>query len=169
MSADPRQPGPDTDGAPAGGWRLVVGCDDAGLAYKERLTADLRADPRVASVQDLGVHEGDHTAYPHIGLAAAQRVAAGEADRALLVCGTGIGMAVSANKVPGVRATTAHDSFSVERSVKSNNCQVLTLGQRVIGIELARLLVREWLGHVFDPASASADKVAVLDEYEGCG
>ncbi|BCJ33738.1 D-erythrulose-4-phosphate isomerase 1 [Actinocatenispora thailandica] len=153
-------------GVPSGGWRIVVGCDDAGLAYKERIKADLLADPRVGAVDDLGVHDGDHTAYPHIGLAAARKVAAGEADRALLVCGTGIGMAISANKVPGVRATTAHDSFSVERSVKSNNCQVLTLGQRVVGVELARLLAREWLGHVFDPASASADKVAVIDAYE---
>lgn len=151
---------------PDGGWRIVVGCDDAGLAYKEQIKADLLADPRVAVVDDLGVHEGDHTAYPHIGLAAARRIAAGEADRAVLVCGTGIGMAISANKVPGVRATTAHDSFSAERSVKSNNCQVLTLGQRVVGVELARRLVREWLGYVFDPASASADKVAVLDAYE---
>jgi len=155
-----------SEGIPAGGWRIVVGCDDAGLTYKERIKADLLADPRVATVDDLGVHEGDHTAYPHIGLAAARRVAAGEADRALLICGTGIGMAISANKVPGVRATTAHDSFSVERSVKSNNCQVLTFGQRVVGIELARLLAREWLGHVFDPTSASADKVAVIDAYE---
>lgn len=156
-------------GVPA--WRIVVGCDDAGLAYKERIKADLLADPRVAVVDDLGVHEGETTAYPHIGLAAARKVAAGEADRAVLVCGTGIGMAISANKVPGVRATTAHDSFSVERCVKSNNCQVLTLGQRVIGVELARRLVGEWLGYVFDPTSASADKVAVLDEYEGrrCG
>jgi ribose 5-phosphate isomerase B len=75
-------------------------------------------------------------------------------------------MAISANKVAGVRATTAHDSFSVERSVLSNDCQVLALGERVIGLELARRLVREWLGYVFDPASASAAKVAVIAGYE---
>ena len=67
-------------------------------------------------------------------------VADGEADRALLVCGTGLGVAISANKVPGVRAVTAHDSFSVERAVLSNDAQVLCFGQRVIGIELARRL-----------------------------
>ena len=72
-------------------------------------------------------------------------MAAGDADRALLVCGTGLGVAISANKVPGIRAVTAHDSFSVERSVLSNNAQVLTFGQRVIGLELARRLAREWL------------------------
>jgi ribose 5-phosphate isomerase B len=88
------------------------------------------------------------------------------ADRALLICGTGLGVAIAANKVPGVRAVTAHDSYSVERGVLSNNAQVLTLGQRVVGIELARRLVREWLTYRFDPQSASADKVAALDEFE---
>lgn len=148
-------------------WRLVIGCDDAGLEYKERIRADLLADPRVVSVDDVGVRADDLTApYPEIGLAAATKVAAGEVDRAVLICGTGIGMAISANKVAGVRATTAHDSFSVERSVLSNDCQVLALGQRVIGVELARRLVREWLGYVFDPSSASAAKVAVIAGYE---
>ena len=75
---------------------------------------------------------------------AARKVAAGEADRALLICGTGLGVAISANKVPGIRAVTAHDSFSVERSVLSNDAQVLCLGQRVIGQELARRLVRSF-------------------------
>jgi ribose 5-phosphate isomerase B len=77
-----------------------------------------------------------------------------------------LGVAISANKVPGIRAVTAHDSYSVERSVLSNNAQVLTMGQRVIGIELARRLVREWLGYQFDPKSASAEKVKVIDEYD---
>ena len=71
--------------------------------------------------------------------------------------------------MPGIRAVTAHDSFSVERSVLSNDAQVLTMGQRVVGIELARRLVREWLGYRFDPASASAEKVAVIGEYETTG
>ncbi|MBO0518373.1 RpiB/LacA/LacB family sugar-phosphate isomerase, partial [Streptomyces beijiangensis] len=85
------------------------------------------------------------TAYPHVAVDAARLVADGSFDRALLVCGTGLGVAISANKVPGIRAVTAHDSFSVERAVLSNDAQVLCLGQRVIGLELARRLVREWL------------------------
>ncbi len=93
----------------------------------------------------------------------------GEADRALLICGTGLGVAIAANKVPGIRAVTAHDSYSVERGVLSNDAQVLTMGQRVIGIELARRLVREWLTYRFDPTSASAEKVAVIGEYESTG
>ncbi len=149
--------------------RIVVGCDDAGYTYKEALKADLLADPRVASVVDAGVDADGHTPYPTVAIAAAERVARGEADRALLVCGTGLGVAISANKVPGIRAVTAHDSFSVERSVLSNDAQVLCLGQRVIGLELARRLVREWLDYRFDSASASAEKVAVLSAYEASG
>ncbi|QEW00951.1 ribose-5-phosphate isomerase [Microbacterium caowuchunii] len=150
-------------------WRVVVGCDDAGYQYKEALKADLEKDPRVAEVIDVGVGADGHTPYPSIAIRAAEKVRDGEADRALLVCGTGLGVAIAANKVPGIRAVTAHDSFSVERSVLSNNAQVLTFGQRVVGIELARRLAREWLGYEFDESSASAEKVAVLSEYEQTG
>jgi ribose 5-phosphate isomerase B len=148
------------------GMRIAIGCDDAGVEYKEILKADLAADPRVEAVIDVGVAEGEHTAYPHIGAAGARAVAQGRADRALLICGTGMGVAMAANKVPGIRASVAHDSFSVERLVLSNNAQVLTLGARVIGVELARRLVREWLGYRFDESSPSASKVAVFAEYE---
>ncbi|KAJ1553579.1 D-erythrulose-4-phosphate isomerase 1, partial [Cladochytrium tenue] len=147
--------------------RLVIGCDNAGVTYKRILGEDLRADARVASVVDVGVDgESDATAYPLVATAAAELVARGEADRALLVCGTGLGVAIAANKVPGVRAVTAHDSFSVERAVLSNNAQVLCFGQRVVGIELARRLAKEWLSYEFDEQSASAKKVAVISEYE---
>ncbi|MCD6056838.1 MAG: ribose-5-phosphate isomerase, partial [Thermomicrobiales bacterium] len=108
----------------------------------------------------------DDRAYPLVGIDVAQAVARGEARRGLLVCGTGIGMAISANKVPGIRATVAHDSYSVERSVLSNDCQVLTLGARVVGLELAKRLVDEWLGYEFDLGSQSAAKVALISEYE---
>jgi len=149
--------------------RIVIGSDDAGFDYKEILKKDLDADPGVASLVDVGVDADGHTAYPRVAIEAAERVARGEADRALLICGTGLGVAIAANKVPGIRAVTAHDSFSVERGVLSNNAQVLTLGQRVVGVELARRLVREWLTYRFDDASASADKVAVIAQYESTG
>ena len=148
------------------GLRLVVGSDDAGYEYKEALKGDLRADDRVVEVTDVGVGTDENTAYPHIAVAAARLVAEGKADRALLVCGTGLGVAISANKVPGIRAVTAHDSFSVERSVLSNNAQVLCFGQRVIGLELARRLAREWLNYEFDPESPSASKVDAIDQYD---
>ncbi|MFB7087826.1 ribose-5-phosphate isomerase [Streptomyces sp. NPDC056296] len=146
--------------------RLVLGSDDAGRDYKEALKSDLAADPRVAGITDVGVGTGEHTAYPHVAVDAARLIAEGSADRALLICGTGLGVAISANKVPGVRAVTAHDSYSVRRSVLSNNAQVLCFGQRVIGLELARTLVDEWLDQRFDEHSPSAEKVAVIGTYE---
>ena len=149
--------------------RIVIGCDDAGFDYKEILKKDLEANDLVASLVDVGVDADGHTAYPRVAIAAAELVAAGEADRALLICGTGIGVAMAAGKVKGIRASVAHDSFSLERLVLSNNAQVLTLGQRVIGIEVARRLVREWLTYRFDETSASAEKVAVIDQYETTG
>lgn len=149
--------------------RIVVGADDAGFDYKEALKSDLANHPLVESVVDVGVGSDEHTAYPQVAIRAAELVAAGDADRALLVCGTGLGVAISANKVPGIRAVTAHDSFSVERSILSNNAQVLTFGQRVIGLELARRLAREWVTYRFDDTSASADKVRVLTDYEESG
>jgi ribose 5-phosphate isomerase B len=148
-------------------YRLVIGSDDAGFDYKEIIKQDLLADDRVSDVTDVGVDADGHTAYPHVAVDAARMVANGEADRAILICGTGLGVAISANKVPGIRAVTAHDSFSVERSVLSNDAQVLCMGQRVIGVELARRLAREWLGYEFDPASASASKVQAICEYDG--
>jgi ribose 5-phosphate isomerase B len=148
-------------------WRIAVGADEAGLALKDMLAEVLRDDDRVADVTDHGVLEStDSTAYPNVALDVAEAVADGRADRALLVCGTGIGMAVTANKVTGIRATVAHDSYSVERSVLSNNCQVLALGARVVGPELAKKLVREWLDLEFDESSASAEKVEVISRYE---
>ena len=148
------------------GLRIVVGADSAGYEYKEALKADLEASDLVDEVIDMGVDSGGSTDYPHIAVAAAKRVADGLADRALLVCGTGLGVAISANKVHGIRAVTAHDAYSVERSVLSNDAQVLCMGQRVVGLELARRNVREWLTYEFDTASASNDKVDEIRAYE---
>lgn len=148
------------------GWTIAIGADDAGYAYKQILGEHLRAHPRVDHIIDVGVTAVDTTPYPRVAGDAARLVASGEVDRALLVCGTGLGVAIAANKIRGVRAVTAHDSYSVERSVLSNNAQVLTMGARVIGIELAKKLVDEWLIHTFDPGSASAAKVALIGEIE---
>ena len=162
-----------TAAAAAPALRIIVGADEAGVDYKNRILEDLRADLRVADVIDIGVNRGDEPdefskPYPHVGITAGEMIRDGQADRAILFCGTGIGVAIAANKVSGVRAATAHDPFSVERSVLSNNCQVLAMGQRVVGLELARRLAREWVGYTFDPESASAGKLNVLSGYEGC-
>ena len=149
--------------------RIAVGSDDAGSRYKDALAADLRKDDRVVEVIDVGEQLDEDTHYPHVAVAAAELIREGKVDRALLVCGTGLGVAISANKVSGIRAVTAHDSYSVERSVLSNDAQVLCFGERVVGLELARKLAREWLEHRFDPASSSAAKVAAITEYERTG
>ncbi|MEL4358881.1 MULTISPECIES: ribose-5-phosphate isomerase [unclassified Luteococcus] len=148
------------------GYRVVVGADIAGVEYKDLIKADLEADERIDEVIDVGVQAGEDVDYPHIGVQGARLVAEGKADRAVLVCGTGMGMAISANKVPGIRACTAHDSFSVERLVLSNDAQVLCLGARVIGPYLARRLAKEFFGYQFDQSSASAPKVAAITGYE---
>ncbi|KAG5918196.1 D-erythrulose-4-phosphate isomerase 1 [Claviceps africana] len=148
-------------------WKIVMGCDEAGISYKDAIKRDFESDKRVAQVIDVGSNEAsDKTAYPVRAAAAARLVAEGKADRALLICGTGLGVAIAANKVRGVRAVTAHDSFSVERSVLSNNAQVLCMGERVVGLELARRLAREWLGYEFDGGSASAEKVDEISNLE---
>ncbi len=147
-------------------FRIAIGSDSAGYAYKEALKKDLEADARVSEVIDVGVGADGDTAYPHVAVEAARLVAAGRVDRALLVCGTGLGMAIAANKVGGIRAVTAHDGYSVERAVMSNNAQVLAFGQRVVGLELARRLAQEWLGYEFDETSHSAANVAAICSYE---
>ncbi|MEW2577776.1 ribose-5-phosphate isomerase [Streptomyces syringium] len=149
--------------------RIVVGSDRAGYDYKEVLAADLRSSKDlVSSVTDVGVDAQGHAAYPQVALAAAQMVVAGEADRALLVCHTGLGVAIAANKVKGIRAVTAHDPLSVQHAVLHNDAQVLALGQGVVGLGLARRLVRDWLTYRFDEMSSAAAKVAVITDFENC-
>lgn len=147
--------------------RIVLGGDDAGFALKSLITSDLISSHHVTGVTDIGpLSASDKTAYPHFAVAAARLVASGAADRAILICGTGLGVAIAANKVKGVRAVTAHDSYSVERAVLSNDAQVLCLGARVVGTELARRLVMEWLEYRFDEGSASAEKVRAIGVYD---
>lgn len=148
------------------GLRVVVAADPAGVDYKEAIKADLQANPAVDEVIDAGCAPGENPAYPHVAFPAAQIIAEGRADRGIFVCGTGMGMAMSANKVPGVRACTAHDSFSVERLIMSNDAQVLCLGQRVIGRELARRLASEFLGYTFDSTSHSKANVDLINRLE---
>lgn len=148
--------------------RLIIGSDKAGYDYKEVLKADLQGHELLESIVDVGVDgPGGATSYPKVAIEAAERIARGEADRAILFCGTGLGVAIAANKVAGIRAVTAHDSFSVERSILSNDAQVLCMGQRVVGIELAKRLAKEWLTYEFDPSSHSQANVDDICAYEG--
>jgi ribose 5-phosphate isomerase B len=149
---------------------IAVGSDDAGVNLKDFIKDQLQDDPRVGEVVDFGVaNADDKTAYPVICIRAAEAVARGEADRAVLFGGTGLGEAISANKVRGIRAVVAHDPYSIERSILSNNCQVLCLGERVIAPELADRIVKQWLDYEFDPSSPSAEKISVITDYEENG
>ena len=143
---------------------IGIGADAYGYQMKEDLRRYLGSSFEVV---DYGVGTDDaEQPYPVVGIQVAEAVAAGDIGRAILICGTGIGMAISANKVPGVRAAVAYDHYSVERSVLSNNCQVLALGARVIGTELARRICDQWLSLSFDPSSPSASKLGVIAGYE---
>jgi ribose 5-phosphate isomerase B len=143
-------------------WRIVIGSDDDGLAYQAALKADLEADPRVARVIDVSVRSERPTPHPSVAVAAARELTEGRADRALLICGAGLGVAMTVNKVPGIRAVTASDSTSVERSVLDNDAQVLCFGHRIISLDVARRLTREWLGYRFDPDPHVAHNVTVI-------
>jgi ribose 5-phosphate isomerase B len=103
--------------------------------------------------------------YPDVAFAVAEQVANGTFARALLLCGTGIGMAISANKVRGVRAAQCHDTYSAERASKSNDAQIITIGARVVGPELAKAIVDTWLRSDFD-GGRSQPKVDLIQAYE---
>lgn len=145
---------------------IAIGSDDAGDDYRVMLVEQLKKDPRVKLVLDVNTSNDKSLNYPTVAFSVANLVQSTEADRGILICGTGLGMAISANKVRGIRAVTAHDSYSVERSILSNDAQVLCLGQRVIGAELAKRLVDEWLDYRFDRSSKSAQKVAEIINHE---
>ena len=138
-----------------------AGGSSSGTARRGMRTRGAAGRPRGRPAGRLGRRRrrpgpGRTPSYSHVGVAAGRLIADGEADRALLVCGTGIGVAMAAGTVPGVRASVAHDAYSVERLVKSNNAQVLTLAQRVIGLKWPHSVVSGWLDHRFDESSASA-------------
>jgi D-erythrulose 4-phosphate isomerase len=90
----------------------------------------------------------------------------GENDRGILICGTGIGVCISANKIPGIRAALAHDTYSAERAAKSNNAQIITMGARVIGPEVVKTIVDVWLASKFDPEGSSAGNVKAIDKLD---
>ncbi|HEV3101307.1 MAG TPA: ribose 5-phosphate isomerase B [Candidatus Dormibacteraeota bacterium] len=142
---------------------IAVGSDDAGFRLKEEVKHYLESEGH--AVTDYGCDSADPVDYPDVALLVANAVARGEHDRAILVCGTGIGMAITANKVPGVYATVAHDPYSAAKARTSNNTQVLALGARVVAPELATTLVGIWLRSEF-AGGASARKVGKIEHAE---
>jgi ribose 5-phosphate isomerase B len=142
---------------------IAVGADHYGFELKEVLREHLTALGH--EVRDHGCHSTDEVDYPDIAVSVAEEVAAGGAERAVLVCGTGIGMAIAACKVPGIRAAAVADPYSAERAQKSNNAQVLCLGAKIVSPENAALLLGHWLDSEFQ-GGASARKVAKIDALD---
>ncbi|MCD6155443.1 MAG: ribose 5-phosphate isomerase B [Candidatus Atribacteria bacterium] len=123
--------------------KILLGSDHGGYFLKEDLKDFLKELGH--EVIDYGTYSADSCDYPDIAFLVATDLMAGKGDKAILVCGTGIGMCIAANKVKGVRAALCHDVFSAKASREHNNANVLTLGERVIGKGLAREIVRSWL------------------------
>jgi ribose 5-phosphate isomerase B len=142
--------------------KIAVGADGAATQLKSVLIEYLEENGY--EVEDYG-SEAAGVDYPDVAVEVAEAVAAGEHDRAILCCGTGLGMSITANKVPGVRAAQCHDVYSAERARKSNNAQVLTMGARVIGPELAKSVLQAWLESEF-AGGGSAPKVAKMEEID---
>lgn len=142
---------------------IAIGCDEAAFDLKEKIKKFIES--KGFEVEDYGVYDTAPVLYPDIAVKVSKAIAEGKHERGILLCGTGIGMAIAANKVPGIRAAVCHDPFSAERSRKSNNAQIMTLGARVVGEELAKSLVLIWLDSEFQ-GGGSTSKVDKIAEYE---
>ena len=143
--------------------KLIVGSDEAAYDFKEKIKEYLTSEGH--EIIDKGTYDGRPVLYPDIAVKVAQAVADGEADRGILMCGTGIGMSISANKVPGIRAAVCHDCYSAERARKSNNAQIMCMGARVIGLELAKQLADIWLACDFS-GGRSQPKIDRISYYD---
>jgi ribose 5-phosphate isomerase B len=146
--------------------RIVIAGDSAGEPLVKVLAAHLSQSGK-HEVADLSQPENDATEfYAEMTDRVTKRLLSGEYDRGILVCGTGIGVSISANKIPGIRAALTHDTYSAERAALSNDAQIITMGARVIGPELAKSVVETFLANSFDPASRSAPNVAAINALD---
>lgn len=141
--------------------RIALGADSAGKPLLDVIAAHLsgRPDLTVVDLSEPGF-------YAEVAEKVGKAIIAGEFERAILFCGTGIGVSISANKVPGIRAALTHDPYSAERAAKSNNAQIITMGARIIGPELAKTIADAWLRSSFDPSGPSAANVAAVDRLD---
>lgn len=144
--------------------KVLIGSDHLGYDLKETIKRHLQF--KEIEVIDVGTFSKDPVLYPDIGRELAEKLIREDYSRGILICGTGIGMAIAANKVPGVRAAVCHDIYSAERARKSNNAQVMTMGALVVGVELAKKLVDVWLESEFQGGGSipKVERINSIDE-----
>ncbi len=140
--------------------KIAIGCDPNAAWLKEAIKTHL---------SELGYewedYGSDDPIYANVAIKVAEAVAAGTHDRGILMCGTGIGMCIAANKVPGAYAALCADPYSTERSIKSNNANIMTFGAQVVGVELAKTLVTIWMKSNYAPGGRSEPKIQKIYEY----
>jgi len=142
--------------------KIAIGCDEIAIDMKNNLIEVL--EERNIEYEDFGVKTKQPVDYPDIAVAVTGKVQDGSFDRGILVCGTGIGMAISANKFKGIRAACCHDLYSTQRSILSNDCQVITFGSLVIGINTAVELLKVWLD--IESTGGTVKKVKKIEGLE---
>ena len=142
--------------------KIALACDHAGFALKETVLNVLKNNKH--TVLDCGTHSGDRVDYPDFGLKAAQKVASGEADRAILICGSGVGMCITANKVKG--ACVCHDAYSARQAVQHDDLNALCLGARIIGPALAEELVKQFLDATFLTGTRHEERLKKIIAFE---
>ncbi|MES2433523.1 MAG: RpiB/LacA/LacB family sugar-phosphate isomerase [Pseudomonadota bacterium] len=144
--------------------KLAIAGDSAGEGLAKILADHLKANHDVSEISRT--EAGPDAFYANLSDRVANDVLAGKYDRAILVCGTGIGVCISANKVPGIRAALTHDTYSAERAALSNNAQIITMGARVIGSELAKAIADAFLAQTFDENGRSATNVDAINALD---
>ncbi|WP_019121206.1 ribose 5-phosphate isomerase B [Brevibacillus massiliensis] len=144
--------------------KIAVGSDHHGFAYKEVIKQYLQDNHH--EVIDYGCYSCDEVDYPGVAFEVGKDIVNGKAERGILICGTGIGVAIAAGKVPGIRAALCHDTYSAERSQKSNNAQILTLGAKVIGIEAALKVVETWVNSKYEGGNSGRKIQQIMDQEQ---
>lgn len=148
--------------------KIVIGCDEAAFDLKEEIKKYL--EKKGQEVKDVGVYDKSSSLYADTAEKLCKEITNGNYERGILLCGTGIGMAITANKVPGIRAAVAHDIFSLERMIKSNNCQVLCMGARIIAPQSAELLLDTWLDIKYHdgPSTPKVNRIMEVENHYRC-
>ncbi|MCQ0986885.1 D-erythrulose-4-phosphate isomerase [Jiella marina] len=146
--------------------KIIIGGDSAGQPLVKAIADYLKTRDDVTFEDGSPTPEQSDERYANTTERLAMAVKEGRFDRGILCCGTGLGVSISANKIPGIRAALTHDTYSAERAAKSNNAQIITMGSRVIGPELAKAIVEKYLASEFDPQSSSGPNVEAIDALD---